>query len=78
MPGYVLAHGYCFSCGALFSFNPRWVPSIRPKHDLPREPVCRACVENANTVRAANGLPLIEPHPEAYEPASELDLEWNE
>jgi hypothetical protein len=75
MPGYVLAHGFCFGCGRAFSFNPRWVPSLHPTPDLPREPVCRACVERVNPSRRAKGLPPIEPHPDAYEPCEEGELE---
>jgi hypothetical protein len=74
MPGFVMAHGFCFGCGRAFSFNPMRVPSIRPTPDLPREPVCRACVDLANMRRRDTGLPLIVPHPEAYEPCAEVDL----
>jgi hypothetical protein len=74
MPGYVLAHGYCFGCGALFSFNPRRVPSIRPAPGHPPEPVCRACIERVNPDRLARGLQPIEPLPDAYEPLNEEEL----
>jgi hypothetical protein len=75
MPGYVMAHGYCFGCGVLFSFNPVRVPSIGV-HGV-REPVCRACVERVNPQRIANGLEPIVPHPEAYEPCDEIELHYD-
>lgn len=74
MSGYVLAHGYCFGCGQRFSFNPMRVPSIRATPDLPREPVCQACVDLANVRRRASGLEPIVPLPGSYEACAEVDL----
>tara|TARA_R110000765_G_scaffold325584_2_gene417005 strand:+ start:104 stop:331 length:228 start_codon:yes stop_codon:yes gene_type:complete len=70
---YALAHGHCFSCGSLFGFNPLRVPSFTPPGGT-REPICRACVDQANAERLTAG---IEPHPihdDAYEPIAEEEL----
>jgi len=55
-------------------FNPLRVPSIRPTENSPREPICRACVERANPMRIANGLPPIAILPDAYEAIDEQEL----
>ena len=61
--------GNCVSCGALFSFNPERVPSIRvirkggqwvPDPTGSREPLCQSCVERGNRILAEKGMPLIE------------------
>jgi hypothetical protein len=70
--GYAFAIGHCAGCGQPFGFNPMRVPSISIKGA--REPICRACVERANPLRVANGLPPIEPLPDAYEPCDEGEL----
>ena len=44
--GYAIATGTCYTCGALFNFNPVRVPSVRV--DGVREPICRACIDRAN------------------------------
>jgi hypothetical protein len=72
--GYALAHGACFGCGRIFSYNPVRVPSITSPKTGSREPICQACVDRANPRRIANGLPPIVPHPEAYEPCDESEL----
>jgi hypothetical protein len=69
--GYVIAMGECFGCRRLFSFNPELVPSITPPGRTEREPICQACVDRANPMRAKNGLPPIEVRRGAYEPAPE-------
>jgi hypothetical protein len=74
MPGYVLCHGYCFGCGALFSFNPMRVPSIRPTPDHPREPVCRTCVDNLNRKLTDAGMAPISVFPDAYDGCAEEEL----
>lgn len=61
--GYAFVVGECFSCGAMFTFNPNAVPSIRVNGV--KEPVCRSCIESANPIRAAKGLPEIEIRPDA-------------
>jgi len=70
--GYALCMGPCIGCGAIFSFNPMRVPSIRVRGE--REPICRACVERVNPVRIANGLEPIVPLPDAYEGCEESEL----
>jgi len=64
--GYVFAVAPCFGCKQLFSFDPHLVPSIPIKGS--REPICQACVDLANPIRAANGLLPIVVLPGAYEP----------
>jgi len=73
MSGYVYAMSECVGCKVVFSYNPHRVPSIR-RIDGVREPVCLACVERANPERKANNLPVIVPHPDAYEPIPEGEL----
>ena len=63
---FMLGHGFCVSCRQLMTFNPNKVPSLRVEGK--REPVCRTCIEAANPIRKAKGLPEIEIHPDAYEP----------
>lgn len=70
--GYYFATSACFGCGKLFSYNPHRVPSIR--HNGERRPICRTCVEIVNPRRIANGLPPIEPFPDAYEPIDEAEF----
>jgi hypothetical protein len=74
MSGWVYCHGYCINCGALFSFNPHRVPSIRPAEDLPREPICVACFDQVNSYRVAKGMPPFERFPDAYDPIPEHEL----
>lgn len=62
---YMSVIGPCFGCGQVFEFNADRVPSI--PIDGVREPICRTCVERANPMRAANGLPPIVVLPGAYE-----------
>jgi len=64
--GYMFVYGPCYGCGRVFAFNASHVPSI-PINGV-REPICRACVEQANPHRVKNGLAPIVIHPEAYEP----------
>jgi len=73
MGGYAIAFGHCFGCQKPFGFNPMRVPSISIKGI--REPICQACVDKANPGRIAGGLPPIVPHPDAYEPCREEELE---
>ena len=74
MPGFIYCHGYCFGCGRAFSFNPHRVPSITPPGGHTREPVCLECVKLVNPDRKRKGLPLIVPHPDAYDPLPEEEL----
>ena len=62
--GVVICYAKCAGCGLPMGCNPITVPSIRI-NGL-REPICRACVDTANPLRIANGLPPIEPAEEAY------------
>ncbi|MDX2277736.1 MAG: hypothetical protein NW206_19975 [Hyphomonadaceae bacterium] len=65
MTGYMIAMGACIGCRAVFSFNPHLVPSMRVNGV--REPICATCVAIANPKRKANGLPLIDILPGAYD-----------
>jgi hypothetical protein len=71
--GYYIAAGTCYGCGRIFSYNPMRVPSIRIDGD--RKPICLACVERVNPLRKKNGLPPIEPLPDAYEACDESELD---
>ena len=67
---YMWCLGNCYTCGALFSFNPRKVPSL-PGHltkSGEKEAVCRCCIERSQPARKKNGLPPILILPDAYEP----------
>jgi hypothetical protein len=70
--GYVYCHSACFGCGRIFSYNPKWVPSIPV--DGEREPVCRACVERVNVMRKSKGLDPIMVASSAYQPIDEQEL----
>lgn len=72
--GYALCHSACFGCGRIIAFNPMRVPSITSPTTGTREPICLDCVKRANVARFANGLLLIVPHPDAYEPCDEGEL----
>lgn len=63
--GWMAAIGECCVCHGMFSFNPERVPSAVVNGR--REPICRACVERANPLRKAKGLPEIPILPGAYE-----------
>jgi hypothetical protein len=69
---YALATSLCFGCGLMFFYNPMRVPSVVVEGV--REPICRWCVDKANVIRKARGMPEIVPLPDAYEAclASEL------
>jgi hypothetical protein len=69
---YVQAYSACYSCKRLIAYNPDLVPSIRINGV--REPVCRACIQQANPVRIAKGLQPITISPGAYEASDENDL----
>ena len=60
------ATGECGTCGALFMFHVRKVPTVTALGITC--PVCRACMEDANVKRARRGLPLLRIPPGAYEP----------
>ena len=57
--------GGCINCGRLFHFNPERVPSITVNGQ--REPVCAACMDNANAKRKFLGLPPWPILPGAYD-----------
>ena len=67
--GYLTAMGECANCHRLFSFNPELVPSVRVNGH--REPVCRPCIEQANTIRKGRGLGALQVLPGAYEAQDE-------
>jgi hypothetical protein len=73
--GYVSVMGECIGCRRVFSFSPTKVPSVIVNGV--REPICEACVIRANPMRQANGLPLIEVKPGAYEPDDESEVPWD-
>jgi hypothetical protein len=70
--GYVTAFGSCIVCNGLFSFNPKYVPSITIKGT--REPICQNCIETINVKRATMKVLPIAVHPEAYEPLDENEM----
>ena len=74
--GYAMVLGDCYGCGRPFGFNPVRVPSIRINGV--RQPICQNCVARANPMRIENGLPPIEPFPDAYEPCDEAELGSND
>lgn len=55
----------CANCQSLFASNPLRVPSV--VIDGERLPLCRPCVEWANGIRRARGLPTWEIFPDSYE-----------
>jgi hypothetical protein len=63
--GWMFVMGNCVVCGNLFTFNADRVPSAVVNGR--REPICRACVERANPLRKAKGLPEIVILPGAYD-----------
>jgi len=67
MDGYCILVFPCYKCGVLFSFHPRYVPSVRDGQNV-KQPICQPCIETANGIRANKGLPKLEVHPRAYEP----------
>lgn len=71
--GYVTAMSPCIGCRRTFSYNPVRVPSVT--HEGTRRPICADCVERVNPMRIKNGLPLIVPHPDAYDACEEGELE---
>jgi hypothetical protein len=73
---YVTCYGHCCCCGRLFGFNPVRVPSLTVNGS--REPICQSCVDRANPIRKQNGLPLIQPRPDAYEACVEEEFDEGE
>ena len=71
--GYALATSHCLGCKRLFSYNPVRVPSLRVNGV--REPICQSCIDRANPERIKKGLPPLVPHPDAYQPCDEGELE---
>ena len=69
--GFLSLFAHCVRCHQPFMSNPLRVPSILVNGQ--REPLCRQCVEAANIVRAARGLPTFEIFPDAYEPLDEAE-----
>jgi hypothetical protein len=66
--GYYQAMAPCWSCGALFTFNPLTVPSFNG------EPICESCITATNERRRAAGRALWPVAADAYEPAEEGQL----
>lgn len=69
MGGYVFCIGSCVNCKKIFSFNPDLVPSVRVNGS--KEPICKTCVEWANPIRKAKGLPEAVVLPGAYDVSPE-------
>ena len=70
--GVALLISACVSCRKVFGYHPHKVPSITIQGK--REPICRACVLNANPQRRELGLPEIEILPGAYDGCPESEL----
>ena len=64
---YMMVMGPCMCCKQFMSYNPNTVPSI--PIDGKRQAICRACIEEANPKRIANGLAPVVIAPDAYEAA---------
>ena len=71
---YVLVTSACIGCGRLISYNPMRVPSTIVEGK--REPLCPQCADRINQNRIRDGLPPIPPHPDAYEPMDESEVDW--
>jgi len=63
--GYLMLLADCFLCKKLFTSNPDYVPSYQG------EPVCEACMRQANLQRERLGLAPHPIHPDAYSPQEE-------
>lgn len=75
--GYVQALGHCALCGAVFTFNPLRVPSVRI--DGSRRPVCERCVTTRiNPARRSQGLEDLVVAPDAYEAIHEEELPYDD
>jgi len=72
--GYVFVTSECCGCNRIFSYNPLRVPSIKSPYTGEKEPICWECVQQVNPRRIKNGLPPIEPFPDAYDPIDESEL----
>jgi hypothetical protein len=57
--------GVCIVCTNVFSFNPRYVPSV--KLEGVNQPICRQCVEDLNLRRSLQGVNKVVISPHAYE-----------
>lgn len=62
---YTIATSSCFGCKNIFTFNPKFVPSIN------NQAICKNCIETANKVRKENKMDELKIHPEAYKPQKE-------
>lgn len=68
---YMFVVGQCVACHRTICFNPHHVPSLRVNGV--REPLCEGCHGEWNRIhRTSKGLPPVEAHPEAWEPAETL------
>lgn len=56
-------YAQCAMCEREFLCHPEFVPHLFGR------PVCALCMDVVNTFRAADGLPLVQVHPDAYRPA---------
>ncbi len=61
---YMFAVSPCLCCKQPFPCNPDKVPSLTV--DGTREPICSACMEQANAKRVEMGIEPHPIHPEAY------------
>lgn len=74
--GFMFCTSQCLLCDKVFTFNPDLVPSIRASRhngkwfkdpNGSREPICKDCMETANTFRLEQGLEPLAVLPGAYE-----------
>jgi len=66
--GHVFCTSSCGTCGKLFTYNPKWVPSLNDSA------FCLDCMTVANTKREKMGLKPHPIHPQAYEALEEEEL----
>jgi len=69
---YALMNSECLGCGAVFSYNPKRVPSL--PIDGVRQPICKTCIEVANRERIEKGDEPHAIHPDAYAPVSAEEI----
>jgi len=68
----LIQRGECYVCRDHIIYNILLVPNIGI--DGERVPLCKECVEYANPIRAAKGLPTFKVFPGAYGPFND---EWH-
>ena len=77
MAGFVSGCGHCILCGAVFTFNPLRVPSLRV--DGTRHPVCSGCITaRVNPSRRKQGLEDLVVAEDAYDAIPEEELPFDD